>query len=336
MQKPFDRLRARLNLVVFATALALAASCGGSQSGSGFSGGASGNGDAGLSGGSGSTFVSDAAPWSGYSGDGGPCVNLQCAEVDCSSKGLAKDATTVTGTVYNPAGKNPVYDAIVYVPNEPVKPFVEGVVCDQCGVFTTGNPVVSTLSDPRGHFQLRNVPVGANIPLVIQIGKWRRQTTLTMVNACTDNPVTDPNQTRLPANQSEGDMPQLALATGGCDAFECLLRKIGISDSEFTPGTGAGRVHVYQGLNGIGLYQSTASTGLWSSVTQMKKYRSRHQLVRVLRASPRKDGRDAPKSCGLRERGGPRVRHALQLLLDQSRAQRVPHHRVVHARNAGP
>ena len=46
----------------------------------------------------------------------------------------------MSGTVYDPAGQHPVYNAIVYVPNEPLKPFTEGVVCDQCGVLTTGNP----------------------------------------------------------------------------------------------------------------------------------------------------------------------------------------------------
>src|SRR5215472_2066355 len=97
---------------------------------------------------------------SGYHGDGGPCVNLQCAQTDCTSKGKSADATTVSGTVYDPAGKNPVYNAIVYIPNEPVKPITTGVgpVCDKCGVLTTGNPVVSTLSDATGHFVLRNAP----------------------------------------------------------------------------------------------------------------------------------------------------------------------------------
>jgi hypothetical protein len=153
-----------------------------------------------------------------------------------------------------------------------VKPFTSGVTCDKCGVLTTGNPVVSALSDATGHFTLRNAPAGANVPLVVQIGKWRRQTTISTINACADNALTDPNLTRLPANKSEGDMPQIALATGGCDAFECLLRKMGVSDSEFTPASGDGRIHVYKGLNGAGLYQSAPATDLWSDVTKMKGY----------------------------------------------------------------
>ena len=53
-------------------------------------------------------------------------------------------------------------------------------------------------------FTLTNAPSGANIPLVMQIGKWRRQITLPTVNACANNAVSA-SLTHLPRNQTDGD-----------------------------------------------------------------------------------------------------------------------------------
>jgi hypothetical protein len=56
-----------------------------------------------------------------------------------------------------------------------------------------------------------------------------------------------PDMTRLPKNQGEGDMPQMALLTGGCDDLGCFLRNVGIDASEFSPPRGGGRLDVYRG-----------------------------------------------------------------------------------------
>jgi hypothetical protein len=171
------------------------------------------------------------------------CVGLQCQLDKCS--GTAE--TSISGFVYDPAGKNPLYNILLYVPNSALDPIPTGASCDRCDSPISGSPVAAGLSDATGHFVIHNAPHGTNIPLVIQIGKWRRQVTLSTVTACQDNPFTDKNLLRLPKNASEGNIPHIALSTGHSDAYDCLLRKIGIADSEFTPDTGAGRVHMYVG-----------------------------------------------------------------------------------------
>jgi hypothetical protein len=193
---------------------------------------------------------------------GHPCVNLQCQQVECPDE---RD-TTVSGIVFDPAGRHPLYNAIVYVPNAPLQPFATGTTCDRCGVLASGDPVVTALTGPDGRFVLHHVPTGDAIPLVLQLGKWRKQLVIPHVTACQDTAMDDPSTMRLPAKQSEGDMPHIAVATGGCDPFECLLRKIGIDDSEFTEQGSGGRVDMYQGVGGAAMSPSTSTSAtLWAS-----------------------------------------------------------------------
>lgn len=222
-------------------------------------------------------------------GDARGCVNLQCAQDTCT----AGVTTNLTGTVYDPAGKVPLYNAVVYVPNSAsgvLDPISTGASCDKCGVAVSGFPLVTALTDARGRFTLKNVPHGANIPLVVQIGKWRREVHISNVTACVDTPV-DVALTRLPRNKSEGNIPKIALTTGGADPLECLLRKIGIDDSEFTTESGSGRINLYGGyghgtftdagtdggtVNGSSQFTDggafTSAATVWSDYNRLKNY----------------------------------------------------------------
>jgi hypothetical protein len=217
------------------------------------SGAASPDGETGRDGGS---FVDSNLLGSGDSAASG-CVNLQCAVADCASQG--KPETALTGTIRDPAGKLPLYNVYVYVPNATPEPIPAGhPTCTPCEAPASGNPILGTSTDTSGKFKLQKgvtdtwgVPSGANIPLVIQVGKWRRQLVVPQIDACTTvdlDTVLGPDKLRLPKQSSEGDMPLIALTTAGYDAFECFLRGVGVDDSEFVPpGSTKGHVHVYTG-----------------------------------------------------------------------------------------
>ena len=266
-----------------ASALAVVAEgCSSSPNGSIFDAGVSSSRDAGSGGDTdpGNLGGDDA------SFDGLTCDNLACRQTKCPAGGK----TTLSGTVFDPAGKVPIYNVIVYVPNGALMPLTAGTTCDQCSGTVSGRPLVSALTDAKGHFVLENVPVGANIPLVMQIGKWRRQVVVPNVATCADTPLTDTSITRLPKNQSEGDIPRIAIATGGADPLECLLRKVGLEDSEFSTAGGKGRVHLYAGsgytpagmpeqkaasafaatLNGGAAFAD--ATAFWSDTAKLKAY----------------------------------------------------------------
>jgi len=189
-------------------------------------------------------------------------------------------STTLDGTVYDPAGHNPLYNVVVYVPGSAPAPLPSGATCDSCSDLYTGSPIATTLTDAAGHFVLNDVPSGNDVPLVLQIGKWRRQLRIPTVVACQQNPLTDGSLT-LPKNQSEGDIPAIAISTGGSDTLECLFRRIGVDASEYTGDPlGAGRIHVFQGTGKIGGESApntadpapSSASALWDSVADLERY----------------------------------------------------------------
>jgi hypothetical protein len=167
----------------------------------------------------------------------GLCLQ-QLPPMSCPNNGT----TSISGTVYTPNGTDPLPGVLVYIPNAPVPMFTPGVSCPVAGAPPPGNPLVGTTTAVDGTFTIDNVPVGTSIPLVIQKGRWRRQFTVS-TTAC-QNTAFD---TRMPKNQIEGDIPKFAIVTGNADQVECVLRKVGVDDAEFTNPSGTGRISLYQG-----------------------------------------------------------------------------------------
>jgi hypothetical protein len=142
--------------------------------------------------------------------------------------------------VFDPAGARPLDNVLVYVPGDPsdpgLQPFPPGIAC---GYTAAGSPLVSTTTAPDGTFTLTGVPVGGAIPIVIQLGRWRRQFTVPVTTACGPNSVPASTTLSMPQNHSQGDMPRIAIVTGALDPVECALLDFGIEQGEFTdPGKG--------------------------------------------------------------------------------------------------
>jgi hypothetical protein len=237
--------------------------CGGSGNPSHFGNGDDGGSSSGSNGGSSSgLFGGDGGGSSSGGSSGGgtaQCPSGTQCNVSCSNGGT----TTISGTVYDPAAKNPLYGVVVYVPGGPLQPLPTGLptgsaACDCAALFPSG-AVVSTTTGVDGSFKLANAPVGASVPLVLQIGKWRRAITVdTSMNSCGNTVATSLSLPGTLAGAGPNDsMPHIAVSTGSADTLECLMRRIGLPDSEYIagPGTptaapgaaGYGHVHVFRG-----------------------------------------------------------------------------------------
>jgi hypothetical protein len=174
-------------------------------------------------------------------------------------------------TAWNPGTPDPVPGVLVYIPTTPLSSFdsnpnLPEISCQQCGADVSGNPLVSTTTSYDGTFTLPNVPVGIPFPLVIQLGKWRRQFTINAIpttqqcTTVTANEQTDAGAAsgvfNMPSTELQGDIPLTAISTGNWDAIECVLLKMGVAQSEFTSyatwhavdagsSEKPGRVHIY-------------------------------------------------------------------------------------------
>lgn len=199
------------------------------------------------------------------------CQGIECDVVACPPGA----ETTVSGVVYAPNGTLPLSGATVYVANGSPPDLHAGASCETCSALLPERPITIATSGADGAFQLRGVPIGTDIPIVIQVGKWRRTITVPKVEACVDHAL-PAQSTRLPRNRTEGSMPRIALTTGACDDVGCLLPKLGIDPSEIGVSTDgdARRVHVYRGaMNPADAPKGAlASSTLWASEASLSAY----------------------------------------------------------------
>jgi hypothetical protein len=173
-------------------------------------------------------------------------------------------AAVITGRVMSPSGELPLGGVAVYVPGATVDSLPNGTGCWRCASAYAA-PLALAITDADGRFEIDNAPVGDKVTLVVQTGKWQRKLALEVLD-CTENAAPEAD-TRLPRKQSEGNLPAIALVSGGEDTLECLLRKLGIDDSEFAFATDTGRVRLYQAKGGIAQLDGVADSALTPAAT---------------------------------------------------------------------
>jgi hypothetical protein len=189
--------------------------------------------------------------------------------------------TSVTGYVYDPGNNVPIYNALVYVPLGAVQTPQTGVNPATCGC-TAPSAYASAYTGIDGSFTL-NVASNPNLTLVVQLGKWQRSFSET-ITPCKPNTLAA-NLT-LPSTHLEGHIPLFAVDTGNVDTMECVLRKMGIADTEFVDPaiangvpTAAGRVHLYQGSNKKGGAVIDDATPLEAALTETASVMDSYDVI---------------------------------------------------------
>lgn len=186
----------------------------------------------------------------------------------------ANNGTSISGIVRDPGGKNPLYNISVFVldSSSPLPDLDKiPVSCGCTQLLPAKVKAISAPTDTSGHFSIPCAPSGT-VSLVVQTGKWRRQYDNIVVKPNQDNVVPD---MRLPANSSEGSLPNIAISTGGSDSFECLPLRLGVSASEYVAGSNTGgHIHIYTGHNGATPAQGAVDSykTLWDSQEHLNEH----------------------------------------------------------------
>ena len=201
-----------------------------------------------------------------------PCTNLCPLQTQCANGTTSITGKVIAATPPQYGTPDPVPNVVVYVPNSQVNPFTPGVQCNQCNADLSGDPLVQTTTGLYGTFTLNIVPVTTSMPLVIQLGRWRKQLTVPATTACTNTVV---GSITMPSNHVEGDIPLTAISTGNVDAIECVLLKMGVDQNEFSEppsNGGTGRIQLFVGNGATGGVGDPAEGALVNTVASLSAY----------------------------------------------------------------
>jgi hypothetical protein len=131
---------------------------------------------------------------------------------------------------YAPNGNDPIPRVRAYVPSMGLQPF-PALYCDQCS-----SPIdpawTQAISAPDGTFQLNldAVPYSATLEIAIQIGRFRKGTTIPITPCVTTTLPQGTPATILPGTSAQGDIPKIAVSAGNKDHLDAVLTSLGITE----------------------------------------------------------------------------------------------------------
>ena len=193
-----------------------------------------------------------------------------CADQNCGGGG----STVITGRVLDPAGVNPLWGVTVFIRDPSIGlPDLDasGLQCG-CGDIYPSDVLGYARTDENGVFSITSAPYGSGISIVVQIGKWRKEYDGFNITRCATNQVPD---LALPKDSNEGNLPNIAISTGGADSLECLPYRMGVSASEYVAGDAAGgHIHIFHGYNGANTAAPAPDSyqALWDSTADLEKH----------------------------------------------------------------
>ena len=213
--------------------------------------------------------------------------------------------------------------------------------CSSCDT-SIGDYVTVTVTDAAGHFTLTGVPTGDNVPLAVQVGKWRRVASVS--EGCRLRQYPRRSGPQPAAEEAIGGEPA---ADGGADG-RLRQRRVLLAERRrgpvgvLGPRAAGRRVDVYQGLGATGpgaalskpaspatARPRLARSGAASSARGLRRGLSR---VRMRRAQRDQAPCEPPGHARLARRGRRGLRDAFAGDMVQERSCRLPVHRELDER----